>query len=273
MRKPPPTETNKQLKGPECEGGAWQGEREGFQEKKIVKWATVTIRNSPFPQSRSLSLSSCTICLSWSFLSDVSEYLRAEETRTEVWGRGAQQQQRKAGWLALPAQKGEENSGHVELSYVLTCPSPPLPPPIWTFSLTWGESGHMQTGEWVCGCVWGVIYFCKSPGSCILKGDDHKLETCYRTGHTQKHTHSLVCRSLEHYLLFALEPCCSVVSLQDTKSLAAPPWSHTRFNSYFSLLNWAVSVIFQACFINKMTWYASEVSERDLQLMSLLGLL
>lgn len=37
------------------------------------------------------------------------------------------QQQRKAGWLALPAQKGEETGGHVELSYVLTRPSPPLP--------------------------------------------------------------------------------------------------------------------------------------------------
>lgn len=36
------------------------------------------------------------------------------------------QQQRRASWLALPAQKGEETSGHVELSYVLTCPSPPL---------------------------------------------------------------------------------------------------------------------------------------------------
>lgn len=35
------------------------------------------------------------------------------------------QQQRKAHWLALPAQRGEETSGHVELSYVLTCPSSP----------------------------------------------------------------------------------------------------------------------------------------------------
>lgn len=34
------------------------------------------------------------------------------------------QQQRKAGWSALPAHKGEETSGHVELNYVLTCPSP-----------------------------------------------------------------------------------------------------------------------------------------------------
>lgn len=56
MRKPPPTETNKQLKGPECEGGAWQGEWEGFQEQKVVKWTRVTIRNSPFPQPLSLSL-------------------------------------------------------------------------------------------------------------------------------------------------------------------------------------------------------------------------
>ncbi len=32
------------------------------------------------------------------------------------------------GWLVSPsAQKGEETSGHVELSYVLTCPSPPSP--------------------------------------------------------------------------------------------------------------------------------------------------
>lgn len=49
--------------------------------------------------------------------------LAQEEEKEE----GVPQQQRKAGWLALPAQKGEETSGHVELSYVLTCPSPPSP--------------------------------------------------------------------------------------------------------------------------------------------------
>lgn len=47
------------------------------------------------------------------------------------------QQQRKAGWSALPAQNGEETGGHVELSYVLTCPSPP---PLLIFSLTHSQS-------------------------------------------------------------------------------------------------------------------------------------
>lgn len=57
-----------------------------------------------------------------------SPLLKAEETSTGGrGGGGVPQQQRKAGWLALPAQNGEEIGGHVELSYVLTCPSPPSP--------------------------------------------------------------------------------------------------------------------------------------------------
>lgn len=40
---------------------------------------------------------------------------------------GVPQQQRKTGWLALPAQKWECIYGHVELSYVPTCLSTPSP--------------------------------------------------------------------------------------------------------------------------------------------------
>lgn len=40
-----------------------------------------------------------------------------------------QQQQLLAASLAFPAQRGEETGGHVELSNVLTCPSPHLLPP------------------------------------------------------------------------------------------------------------------------------------------------
>lgn len=39
-----------------------------------------------------------------------------------------QQQQELAASLAFLAQRGEETSGHVELSNVLTCPSPHLLP-------------------------------------------------------------------------------------------------------------------------------------------------
>lgn len=54
-----------------------------------------------------------------------SETRRNQHRRRSMRRGGVPQQQRKASWLALPAQKGEDTSGHVELSYVLSRPSPP----------------------------------------------------------------------------------------------------------------------------------------------------
>lgn len=42
-------------------------------------------------------------------------------------GEGVPQRQRKVSWLALPAQRGEDTSGHVEPSCVLSRPLTPTP--------------------------------------------------------------------------------------------------------------------------------------------------
>lgn len=48
------------------------------------------------------------------------------------------------------------------------------------------------------------------------------------------------------------------------KALCKLPRAPTRGNPCYSFENWAVSVIFQACFQNKMIGCASKVSEDDL---------
>lgn len=49
-------------------------------------------------------------------------------------------------------------------------------------------------------------------------------------------------------------------------------WTPAREHPYFSSLNGVISVMFQACFQHKRTGCASDVSENDLSLYSLLGL-
>lgn len=125
----PPTRTNRQFEGPASEGGfsSWKK-----RSPDVIKWAAANTRNSPFS---SFSLGSA---LSSSTHTRVGRLTPSVRRGGE--GRGLPQRQRKRrddGRIALPAQKGEETSGHVELSYVLTCPS--LPPPLWLFYLTHSE--------------------------------------------------------------------------------------------------------------------------------------
>lgn len=163
--------------------GQWQGEWEGFQEQKVVKWTRVTIRNSPFPQSFSLSLFSHPAhSVQVGLFSDFWEQKRKCRIGAGRGG-GVPQQQRKADCLALPAQTGEETGGHVELSYVLTCPPPPTPlNTLWRGVIVrahkQGSRGKKK-----------AFSSCKSAGIRFLDGDTTSNKH-FKKLQTQTHTHT-----------------------------------------------------------------------------------
>lgn len=171
--------------------GQWQGEWEGFQEQKVVKWTRVTIRNSPFPQSFSLSLFSHPAhSVQVGLFSDFWEQKRKCRIGAGRGG-GVPQQQRKADCLALPAQTGEETGGHVELSYVLTCPPPPTPlNTLWRGVIVrahkQGSRGKKK-----------ALSSCKSAGIRFLDGDTTSNKH-FKKLQTQTHTHT------HHYLCVKL---------------------------------------------------------------------
>ena len=119
----------------------WVREMGGFQKGKkkllLSNEQQLGQETPPFPSYSLSALSSCTL----KFLLNLFFRLPPSERRRRGrLGRGWElpQQQRKAGWLALPAQRREETDGHVELSYVLICPSPPPSPPNFFFDTARG---------------------------------------------------------------------------------------------------------------------------------------